>query len=643
MTAGRSLWRGGPKPLDVGTGLVCASFGLDGSWLSLDGAHPEHGFVELSALPAFDESQRGRADYVRRYRALMTDPAHAFLRIEPVPAESPLCQAVAPFALAPRFVRRYAGWRMSLTVRGEPGQPQLEQAVVVRATSVDRRPDAVRLRFAGHLDRPALAMITEVGRAPTPLAAPTILNADGSTLKVSAAGLPADVEIAVETSARPARWGLESEQAELVVEWPRTLPVLQLRIRSTLRTSGPRQPATAFRRLPAAAAGGGHPWTELEDVELVVPPSLRGALQRVHGRALRYVRDCTALRVAPGRAVILTDHRLLPLSWTRDAYYQALLLLAAGEQQLVADHLRWLWLSCERPDEVWGRSHHANGARKDEVYQADQQLYPLLELADYWRVTGELPEVDQSAANAGGWSAFVTPVLERLAGELAGADLLPSDENAADDPAGLPYVLANQVLGCYVLRRLAEMRAAMPLDVPLAELRQRIEAAVARHFVVDAGDTRLWGYASDGRGHAVLEQDANDLPTALAPLWGFCAPDDPLWQATMRFACSPANPSYVVGPYGGLGSRHTPGTWSLGLLQEWLACSLMGDRSRAADALARLVGCACRDGMLPEASDPKTGALAARHWFAWPGAALAALLSARPGGDSGVRLFSTSG
>ena len=29
--------------------------------------------------------------------------------------------------------------------------------------------------------------------------------------------------------------------------------------------------------------------------------------------------------------VLLTDHRILPLSWTRDAYYQALLLLATGQ------------------------------------------------------------------------------------------------------------------------------------------------------------------------------------------------------------------------------------------------------------------------------------------------------------------------
>ena len=105
-------------------------------------------------------------------------------------------------------------------------------------------------------------------------------------------------------------------------------------------------------------------------------------------RALTYVRSCTALAFRPDERAILTDHRILPLSWTRDAYYQALLLLAIGrpaDRDIVADHLRWLWRRCERPGGSWMRSHHGNGAPKDLVYQADQQLYPLVELADFWR------------------------------------------------------------------------------------------------------------------------------------------------------------------------------------------------------------------------------------------------------------------
>ncbi|HJU03047.1 MAG TPA: hypothetical protein VJ966_17765, partial [Actinomycetes bacterium] len=62
---GADAW---PKPLDVGNGQVCASFAVDGSWLSLGRPHAGRGFVELTGAPPFDEARRGRPDAVRRYR-----------------------------------------------------------------------------------------------------------------------------------------------------------------------------------------------------------------------------------------------------------------------------------------------------------------------------------------------------------------------------------------------------------------------------------------------------------------------------------------------------------------------------------------------------------------------------------------------
>ena len=36
----------------------------------------------------------------------------------------------------------------------------------------------------------------------------------------------------------------------------------------------------------------------------------------------------------------------------------------------------------------------------------------------------------------------------------------------------------------------------------------------------------MWAYSVNGRGGIERYMDANDLPAALAPLWGFCPPDD---------------------------------------------------------------------------------------------------------------------
>jgi hypothetical protein len=350
-------------------------------------------------------------------------------------------------------------------------------------------------------------------------------------------------------------------------------------------------------------------------------PSPAAGLDPLVARALAYVRGCTALSIGPGERAILTDHRLLPLSWTRDAYYQALLLLAAdgpGDRERVADHLRWLWRRCERPDARWVRSHHADGRRKDLAFQADQQLYPLVELADYWRLAGSLPDgVDWTDAVAAAWRA-VTAAIDPSTG------LMASHETAADDPAEAPFIAASQILLWYTAVRLAELDAAGALDASYAHgVAARVRAAFERHLVHDG----RWAYASDGAGGRVAYHDANDLPLALAPAWGFCAADDPAWRATIDFAFSAANYGYASGPRGGLGSVHTPGAWTLGDVQRWIVARATGDRTAAAAALQRLHEVALLDGMLPEAysvtPDPDRRV---RHWFAWPGAALGALL-----------------
>lgn len=128
-----------------------------------------------------------------------------------------------------------------------------------------------------------------------------------------------------------------------------------------------------------------------------------------------------------------------------------------------------------------------------------------------------------------------------------------------------------------------------------------------------------WAYEADGLGGRRLYHDANDVPTALAPLWGLCEADDPHWRATMRFAFSEHNPGYVPGAMGGLGSAHTPGVWPLGDAQEWAVAVAEDDGARVDAVVSRITQVASEDGMLPETYDARTGDWLARHWFAWPG------------------------
>lgn len=353
---------------------------------------------------------------------------------------------------------------------------------------------------------------------------------------------------------------------------------------------------------------------------------------------VRYILSCTALEVGDGERVILADHRILPLSWTRDAYYQAQLLLAtapANDRAIttVAEHLRWLWGRARQPD-GWMRSHLPDGRPKDHAITADQQLYPILELADYRRIVGGWPAPPRSAASAGAdavsdpaaaWGRMVADAWRSL--PRRGSDgFLATQENPADDPTDYPYTVSTQILYWFTALNLLPWSEELGIeDLRLGEAADGIRAAVGRRFVRSGPLGPQWAYEIDDANAHRLFQDANDLPTAFAPLLGFCSADDEVWQTTMRFAFSRHNPMFVAGRFGGLGSAHTPGTWSLGDAQELAVAMATGDRERLDTVLARVSRVVGPDGLLPETYHPETGAWLARLWFAWPSAALGSL------------------
>ena len=586
------------KPIDLGNGRVCASFGADASWLSIGTPHPAHGFIELNALPPFDEAQRGDPDATRRYRALMVLDRHAFLRVEL--GGSPLVGLSVDPAdpWRPRWSGTVDGVVVSVDAVVGEGAALRQRWQLAAEPGVALPTVVVHLR--GALDRPALAEITELD-PPGATGATTELTVRGRSARVRAAALRAVASL--EVVGADGTWTRAGADAAFrVVADPERALIFEL---VASLQAGPVPPA----HVPAPAMPVRQPDDDTD-------------ARRIVGRAHSYVRGCTALRTAPDERTILTDHRLLQLSWTRDAYYQALLLLAIdgpGDRDVVADHLRWLWRRNERPDGRWVRSHHANGRRKDLAFQADQQLYPILELADAWRFTGTLPDgVAWTDAVGVAWEAALHEVDPDV-------ELIATAENAADDPAEAPFIGASQILLWYTAVRLGELCRAGVVDLPegdVTDVADRTRAAFARHLVHGG----RWAYATDGHGRRFDYHDANDLPTALAPAWGFCAADDPAWRATMDFAFSEVNSGYWPGPLAGLGSAHTEGAWALGDVQAWLVATLAGDAPAAATVLARLRTVAFDDGMLPEAYQTRDdGIVRLRHWFAWPGAALAAL------------------
>jgi uncharacterized protein len=563
-----------------------------GRWLSLGIAHPLHGRVELTRMEPFAGSRFDQSE-VRAYRESLADPKRPSFGFDLLDAE-PSMVWLAEDSFPRTVVERPEG-RFESSIVAPVGRGGVVQIVRIKAKTEIRGPtwtstmrlaraEYTQLTAGGPLpeahshnrtsmhqrdDWPDSLFLIEdraLGAAATVAATYAEIAAGTETAAILVVALGLDAMATMTEAHELAR------DAETLVE----------------------QHLNERRKL----------WTGLDLIGPAARPARRG---------VSYAIDCAASRTGDVTA-ILADHEILPLVWTRDAYYVCRALLAVGPRDpriaaLVDGFISWTFEAAETVDGWWPRASLASGAAKDPAFQLDQQLFPLLLIADHARLTGDATLRERYAKSC-------ASVIERLLAARSPFGLIATAETPADDPLRQPYHFSSHVLLWRVLTAFAH-------DVHAGEVR----GATLRHF---AGEGRFaYAIAGPDATNARHYHDANDFPTVFAPGWGFCSVDDPLWRATIDFAWSIANEGYFAGTLAGLGSVHTPHPWPLGDLQEIVIARATKDPVREQRAGERLAHVETWDGMLPEAYDETSGAVASRHWFAWP-AALRALLEREP-------------
>ena len=592
------------KPRDVGNGLVCASFGRGGEWLSLATVDPEAG-------------------YVRAHRSAASSTRSCAATRRPCCATAPGCDARPtpscvwrPAAPPSRRVRTHPAARgPSCNAWSSGHRDAIDRLASASASAVGWRVPRwpKYARRVGRAMRVSRAARGEVGMPAAAGSKPRAKAREG-TLRVSGEGAPVVIQAWLRkpggTGAASAGHGGADDRSDkrlgwtvlrrrmptavAWIEWPAEADEVHVDIacafdrppasapewqtRPALRpTGGPEAPqhlseagqpasrpaspsAQVSTASPSAQLSSGPrpPRAAPESRPLRVPIRLVRSVGQLDQRAATYTRTCTALQVAGAERCILADHRTLPLSWTCDAYWQARLLLATwargghdDDAAIVADHLRWLFLRCERPDGRWLRTHHADGRRAGQAFRADQQLYPLLELADFVGATGSLPELPPG------------PTWAELAGKAWAAaefghrwpDRAPGYRHGRGRRApALP--LPRFRPGAALAHRDAAGRRGPAVGLRghfLDRARGPYPCCLRRRVVTHRPQGRRWAGSVDGRGGVELSIEATDLPLALAPLWSFCKPTDRPWRATMAFALDASNPAFVPGPAGGPG------------------------------------------------------------------------------------------
>ena len=583
----------GVKPLDFGGHGVTGSVDEYGRLIALNTFHPVHGYVTLTVAPPFPEAERYNPAAVRAYRAsLAALEGFGPLISKPVRMrEAYLLEGAIPYV---RLTLEDGSTVESTTFAWGGGAIQIW------------RGDVKPLCFVGTLSmqRCAYTQLTEGG----PVAMPPVRTHAELFDGVLTLENPAlYTTVAIAGFAQDLVWQAEQD-GPLTLDLPLATDAPGLVFTFGSDPLFTREDMLSMAQVDVDLALR----RERRDWVARRPPDARDP---VVWRGLVYGE---MLAVPVGEPLcILTDHMLLPLSWNRDAYYVARALLSWGDPiavDVVRRHLLWMFETADRPGGAWGRCYLANGRVKDPAYQLDQQVFPLIELAEYVAETGDGATWERLREH-------VPAVLRALlARRDSAAGLFPTDETPADDPLAFPFHFSSHILIWRAVKLLNGLDDSLDYEALADEIRER--ALVA--FAAQRDGVPLFAYATDGAGQVHFYHDANDVPLALAPAWGFVEADDPVWHATVDFAFSPAN---VGGYYAGrLGSVHTRAAWPLGDAQDIIVARVLNDADRERRAWDRLHAAAQWDGALPEAVDPATNAVASRPWFAWPNA-LAAWLA----------------
>ncbi|MBZ0316822.1 MAG: glycoside hydrolase family 125 protein [Anaerolineae bacterium] len=605
------------KPLDFGANGINGSLDWNGRIIALNWYHPQHGYVTLTSADPFHEDQRYNPSAVRAYRAGLAQlEGFGLVFDDPILKREVIVGPSFWTTLVFTFEDNSTA-RVSTFVHGN---------LVVQVWQSDKK----QPRWAGKisLQRCAYTQLTEGGPIPQSLVSTQASIKDGLiVIKNPVIGSKVNI------------WGLPKEERFEREEFG---PINILFENNVMKDSMDLLDSGSY------LINGPYPGffqmfvydfsPENTDIRIDSYKSPRGLTvgvllelldkwhERWHGiedelllrRGLFYAVRM-AVPVNHGICII-TDHMLLPLSWNRDAYYVARALLSWTKEMhdIVRRHLIWMFEIAERLGGVWGRCYLANGRQKDPAFQLDQQLWPLLEFAEYVQETGDHATFERLQSQ-------VSTILDTLLARRKNPDgwLFPTDETPADDPIALPYHLSSHILFWRTLMKLANVFSGdSEKQKTFLMWADHIRAAIQQSFVAEHPPFGpIYAYATDGEGHFHFYHDANDFPLVLAPIWKFCGADDPVWRATIQFAWSPENEG---GYYAGrLGSVHTRAAWPLGDVQELIVAQVLGDADREKKARENLMSAAQWDGALPEAVDPITNAVVSRHWFAWPNAALA--------------------
>lgn len=217
----------------------------------------------------------------------------------------------------------------------------------------------------------------------------------------------------------------------------------------------------------------------------------------------------------------------------------------------------------------------------------------------------------------------------------SGTGLVRSAFRPSDDATTYQFLVPGNMMFCVALagaaviaEDLGEQELAGEMRAFSREVREGIEKFGVVEVVGEDGVSKekVYAYEVDGFGGVVLGDDAN-LPSLLsAPVMGYVAGSDPVYQATRRRILSRRNPYYADGEVvRGVGSPHTgPGkVWPMSLVMQIMTSE---DDEEIRGALKQILGSTDGLGLIHESIDGWDSTKWTREWFSWANGLFGAMI-----------------
>ena len=159
-------------------------------------------------------------------------------------------------------------------------------------------------------------------------------------------------------------------------------------------------------------------------------------------------------------------------------------------------------------------------------------------------------------------------ILQKLAARKHSTiDLYSTFLQPTDDMHNHPYLTYDNMLVWKSLRVLSRW-----LDRPeLAEQAEKVRDAIRANCVFAHEGKSIFAWSVDLNGHwDIYDEPPGSLQ--LLPFYGFCADDDPVWQATVSLIRDQSYPlSFAGHPIAEIGCKHAPHPWILSICNSLLS------------------------------------------------------------------------